>query len=201
MSESGTRSKGEMTRQRIVAEAAGLFNRRGFAGCSMSDVMEATGLEKGGLYRYFGSKEELAAEAFRYALHGAARLRTDDLDEGTSAVEHLRVSVARFVDKPSMTPGGCPLMNTAIDADDGNPRLRGLALEGLRAWKRRLEDLVRAGLTRGEIREGTEPRRIANGIVATLEGALMISRLEGRKDALRDAQAVLNGMLDGIAAS
>ena len=198
MNKIGAASKGELTRERIVAAAAVLFNQRGFAGCSMSDVMEATGLEKGGLYRHFRSKEELAAEAFRHALRAALRVRTDDLDKGTSAVEHLRVSVARFVERPSVTPGGCPLMNTAIDADDGNPRLRELALDGIRGWKRRLEGLVRAGLKHGEIRKGTEPRAIANGIVATLEGALMISRLEGRKDALRDAQALLNAMLDGL---
>jgi len=61
-------SKGEATRQRIVEAAAPLFNQRGFAGCSMQDVLDATGLEKGGLYRHFGSKEELAAESFTYAL-------------------------------------------------------------------------------------------------------------------------------------
>ena len=192
--------KGAMTRQRIVSEAAALFNQRGFAGCSMGDVMAATGLEKGGLYRHFASKEELAAEAFRYALRGALRLRTDDLEEGTSAVEHLRMGVARFIDVPSATPGGCPLMNAAIDADDGNPVLRELALRGLRTWKRRLERVVRQGIRHGDIREGIEPRRIANVIVATLEGALMISRLEGSKDALRDAQMVLDGVFEGIAA-
>jgi hypothetical protein len=52
----------------------------------------------------------------------------------------------------------------------------------------------------GEIRKGTDPRRVANTIIATLEGALMISRLERTKIALRDAQATLDGMLDGIAA-
>ena len=54
--------KGELTRQRIIAQAAPIFNQRGFAGCSMQDLMEATGLEKGGLYRHFSGKEELAAE-------------------------------------------------------------------------------------------------------------------------------------------
>ncbi len=200
MTEIGSVRKGAATRQRIVAEAAALFNQRGFAGCSMSDVMEATGLEKGGLYRYFASKEELAAEAFRYAMQEALRLRTNDLEQGASALEHLRRGVARFVEAPSTMPGGCPLMNTAIDADDGNPMLKTLVTEGFRAWKRRLERVVRQGIDCGEISAGTEPRRIANMIVATLEGALMISRLEGRRDALRDAQAVLNDVLDGIAA-
>ena len=44
------------SRQRIVAEAATLFNQRGFEGGSMADLMEATGLEKGGIYRHFSTK-------------------------------------------------------------------------------------------------------------------------------------------------
>jgi len=42
--------KGQKTRERIVAEAASLFNQRGFEASSMSELMEATGLEKGGIY-------------------------------------------------------------------------------------------------------------------------------------------------------
>jgi len=72
-------SKGQRTRERIVAEAASLFNQRGFDGSSMSELMEATGLEKGGIYRHFSSKEELAAEAFDYAWKEALDIRMHDL--------------------------------------------------------------------------------------------------------------------------
>jgi AcrR family transcriptional regulator len=191
-------NKGELTRQRIVERAAPIFNQRGYAGCSMQDVMEATGLEKGGLYRHFSSKEELAAEAFRYALGQAVRLRTERVDASLGAIEQLRSFVKQFVEAPSGVEGGCPLMNTAIDADDGNPVLRELALEGLRKWKTRLSRVVKEGVRRGEIREGVEPRGVANTIIAALEGALMISRMEGSKTALRDAQASLDIMLGGI---
>jgi len=62
--------KGEETRRRIVTEAAVLFNQRGFDGGSISELMKTTGLEKGGIYRHFSSKEEIAAEAFDYAWKG-----------------------------------------------------------------------------------------------------------------------------------
>ena len=74
-------SKGEQTRQRIIEEAATIFNQRGYEATSMQDVMDATGLEKGGLYRHFVSKEELAAEALRYALDRSVRRRTQDLGD------------------------------------------------------------------------------------------------------------------------
>ena len=192
-------NKGEMTRQRIIAEAAPLFNQRGYAGCSMQDVLDATGLEKGGLYRHFASKEELAVEAFRYALANVVRTRTENIEQIDSTVERLRYLIRRFVESPSMMPGGCPLMNTAIDNDDGNPALRQLALEGIQAWKARLVAIVDAGIERGEIRGEIEPRRIANTIVAALEGALMMSRLEDNKAALKDVTESLEVVLDGIA--
>jgi TetR/AcrR family transcriptional repressor of nem operon len=192
-------NKGEMTRQRIIAEAAPLFNQRGYAGCSMQDVLDATGLEKGGLYRHFASKEELAVEAFRYALANVVRTRTENIEQIDSTVERLRYLIRRFVESPSMMPGGCPLMNTAIDNDDGNPALRQLALEGIQAWKARLVAIVDAGIERGEIRGEIEPRRIANTIVAALEGALMMSRLEDNKAALKDVAESLEVVLDGIA--
>jgi AcrR family transcriptional regulator len=192
-------TKGESTRQWIIEQAAPLFNQRGFEGCSMQDVLEATGLEKGGVYRHFASKEELAAEVFRYSWARAAKLRREGLDEVHGAVEKLRFLVRRFADTTGPIAGGCPLMNTAIDADDGNPLLRGLVHAGIKDWKKRLCGIVEDGIAAGEIESGVEPRRVANSIIATLEGALMISRMEGNRTAVRDAAATLESMLDGIA--
>lgn len=191
-------SKGEVTRQRIIEEAAPIFNQRGYAGCSIQDILEATGLEKGGVYRHFSSKEELAAEAFRYAMTNTVKIRTENLEHIEGAVEKLRYAVRRFVEGPSFLPGGCPLMNTAIDSDDGNPVLRRLVREAVRDWQKRLCRIIEDGIKCGEIQKKVEPRRIANIIIATLEGALMISRVEGSKDAMQDALASLETLLEGI---
>ncbi len=192
-------SKGELTRQRIVEVAAPIFNQRGFAGSSMQDVMDATGLEKGGLYRHFASKEELAAEAFRYAVGKAVRTRTDGLDPALTPLDKLRALVRRFVENPSSLPGGCPLLNTAVDADDGNPMLRKLALDSFCDWRERLAAIVTEGIQRRQIRKDVEPRRIANTMIATLEGALLLSRLECAPTALCDARESLETLLDSIA--
>src|SRR5215469_10377424 len=135
--------KGQKTRERIVAEAASLFNQRGFEGSSMSELMEATGLEKGGIYRHFSSKEELAAEAFDYAWKVTLDTRMRDLDRIPNSIDKLKQFVANFVDRPRPpVPGGCPLLNTAVDADDGNPVLRDRALKGLRDWRDRLRSII-----------------------------------------------------------
>ena len=91
-------------------------------------------------------------------------------------------------------------MNTAIEADDGNALLRGLVHAGIKDWKRKLCGIVEKGIEAGEIRGEVEPRQIANSVIAALEGALMISRMEGNRTAIRDAAVTLELMLDGISA-
>lgn len=188
-------TKGETTRQKIIAQAAPLFNRLGYAGCSMQDIMAATGLEKGGLYRHFSSKEELAEEAFRYSLARVTEARQEGLEDIEGSIEQLGFIIRRFVEIHPIVPGGCPVMNTAIDSDDGNPALRKLVQEAVQEWKAKIGKIVKAGIERGEIRPNVEPRSIANVIIGALEGALMISRLEGNRVAVHDAQAMLDKLL------
>src|ERR1700755_2682335 len=89
--------KGEETRQRIIAAAAPIFNKQGYAGCALSDIMAATGLEKGGIYRHFESKEEIAAEAFDYAWTIAMALRRKGLEDVPDHVDRLKKHIAAFV--------------------------------------------------------------------------------------------------------
>ncbi len=124
-------SKGEETRQRIIAQAAPLFNQRGYEGCSLQDIMESTGLENGGIYRHFESKEELAAEAFDYAWNLASTRRRANLDVIPNHVDRLKQYVANFVTRSTL-PGGCPLLNTGVDSDNGNPVLREKVRKALR---------------------------------------------------------------------
>jgi TetR/AcrR family transcriptional repressor of nem operon len=191
-------TKGERTRQSIIESAAPLFNQRGFLGCSITDVMEVTGLEKGCLYRHFENKEELACEVFRYSLQRVFEARGITQEESGSAVTRLRGMVERFVEVPSPLPGGCPLLNTAVDADDGNPALRKLVRDALGDWKRKVCAIVKRGVEAGEIKAETDSKAIANMLIAMLEGASMIARLEGNRTALKDAQFALNSLIDGI---
>jgi TetR/AcrR family transcriptional repressor of nem operon len=184
-------AKGLETRQSILERAAPLFNQRGFAGCSMGDVMEATGLEKGGLYRHFESKEELAIEVLRYSLERATRIRLEAVPEGTRAIEAISRYIEHFVVAPSAVPGGCPLMNAAIDSDDGNPALRAVVRKHLCSWKKRMRSLVERAQTEGDVKTDVDVEWLADTIIATLEGALMMSRVERTRQPLRHAQRSL----------
>ncbi len=189
-------SKGEQTRQRIVAEAASLFNRRGYHGSSLQDLMEATGLEKGGIYRHFSSKEELAALAFDHAWNQAFEARQHGMDDISNNVDKLKQLITNFVQRRPCIPGGCPLLNTAVDSDDGNPLLRDHARKALKGWQERIESMLADGIRSRHVRAKVNARKLANLIIAALEGALMISRLERNDEALREAQEHLHGYIE-----
>jgi TetR/AcrR family transcriptional repressor of nem operon len=195
----GPQTKGERTRQKIVADTAPLFNTRGFEGTSVTDLMTATGLKKGGIYRHFGSKEELAAEAFDYAWNAARIAREPDIDERVDPVGWLRAHIDNLVSRRPAIAGGCPILNTAIEADDGNQVLRTRVARALRAWIARVEKVLVLAVRKGTIQTGIDPGAVATVIVSTLEGALMISRLEKNGEALHNAKLHLNRYLDSLA--
>lgn len=176
--------KGEQTRQEIIRKAAPIFNQRGYEGTALSDLMKATGLEKGGIYRHFESKQQLAAAAFDYAWNLALDLRFEGTEEINNSVDRLKLIVRNFRDRRAgLVPGGCPLLNTAIDSDDGNPQLREKARWALSGWLDRLRSIVEEGRQRGEVRGDVDSSELATLIVSTLEGSLMLSRIQRRDDA------------------
>lgn len=190
-------TKGQQTRREIIEKAAPLFNQRGYEGTSLSDLMDATGLQKGGIYRHFGSKEELAAAAFDYSWLKAASKRLDGIDDSADSVDRLKKMISNFVELgPGLVPGGCPLMNTAIESDDGNPILRARAKKALQSWTSRLSKIIREGIAHGQINGSISPQKVARLIIATLEGGLLISRLQKDRQPLHDVRKHLDEYLE-----
>ena len=180
--------KGEQTRQQIIRKAAPIFNQRGYSGAALSDLMRATGLKKGGIYRHFESKQELAVEAFAHAWKISFDARFDGAGEISNTVDRLKQVVRNFRDRRAgLVPGGCPLLNTAIDSDDTNPPLRAKARQALRGWLNRLQSIAEEGKRRGELRSDVDCAKLATLILSTLEGGLMVSRLQRREEPLDSA--------------
>ena len=190
-------TKGESTRRRIVAQAAPVFNQKGFAGTALSDLMQATGLEKGGIYRHFASKQELAEDAFDYAWNAAMESRFAGIDEIPNTVDRLKQFIINFRDRRTgLVPGGCPLINTSVEADDSNPQLHTRARQALGKWLDRLESVIKDGQRRGGIRKKLDPEELALLIVSNLEGALVLSRLQRTTQPLNIACAHLMEYLE-----
>jgi TetR/AcrR family transcriptional repressor of nem operon len=188
--------KGQQTRLEIIRKAAPIFNQRGYDGAALSALMKATGLEKGGIYRHFDSKQQLAAEAFDYAWQETLLARIRDLDAIPNALDRLKLFVANFAERRGAIPGGCPLLNTAIDTDDGNVVLRGRARKALHEWRNYLISVIAGGIKERDIRPGVDAKKLATLVISSLEGALMVGRLERSEDPLRAVQAHLNSYLE-----
>lgn len=191
--------KGEQTKELILARTAPVFNRLGYFGIRMDDILQATGLEKGGIYNHFASKDDLALAAFDYSIALVERRFERALDGKRNAVDRLLAIVSVFRDMIEDPPvsGGCPLLNTAVEADDAHPALRDRARKAMDSWYALTRRVVAKGVERGEIRPGTDPELVATVMIASLEGAIMLSKLYGDSAYIRRAVDHLTGYVEG----
>ena len=169
----------ETTREMIVRKAAELFNLHGYRGCSMSDIMEATNLKKGGIYNHFKSKDEIAVEAFNYSYSKVIERFRSKLDQDTTPVEKLNSIIdvyASLIYDPVMQ-GGCPIFNTAVDASDNHHILKEKAKEGLTRLQRYIEIKVEEGIRSRMLVSSCNPSEIASLIIINLEGAIIMNRI------------------------
>ena len=186
-------SKSERTRSFIIEKAAPLFNKKGYAGTSMNDIMVATGLAKGGIYGHFQSKDEIAAAAFEFCL---TRVRADllnTINKHPSALGKL-FSILDFYKNYTLKPpveGGCPILNTAVDADDAYPFLKRKAKSALQDMLNGLEQIIGLGITMKEIKVSVNPRKTAEMIFAQIEGGIMMAKV-------LDDVGLLNSVLENL---
>ncbi len=145
----------------------------------MADVSEAAGLEKGGVYNHFESKDALALAAFDYA----ASLVLDRIDAAVAAhagdgwAQLLAiVDVYRHVVEKPPIAGGCPLLNTAIEADDTSPALRARARGALDRWRTCITRAVDRAAASGDV-SVADAEAIASMTIASIEGGVMLARV------------------------
>jgi TetR/AcrR family transcriptional repressor of nem operon len=176
-----TMAKGEITRTRIVEQAAALFNKYGLAGVSISDIMAATKLKKGGIYRHFESKESIAIAAFDYNYGQMTQRLTRHMRGAKSQHERLTRFIMAFANLSEMIDGGCPVLNTAVEHDDNNPQLRQRACDAATSWHKLLVRILDRGIQSNEFQSDIKVESVATFIVSALEGAIMLARLHNER--------------------
>ncbi|MDX2230728.1 MAG: TetR/AcrR family transcriptional regulator [Leptolyngbyaceae cyanobacterium bins.349] len=193
-------SKAQETRSRIIEQSAALFNQQGYAGSSIADVMRVTGLQKGGIYNHFSSKEELALAAFDFAVQRIQQQFMGALKGKRHASDRLMAILGvyeQLLQNPPI-PGGCPLLNTAIESDDAHPGLRARTQQAMNAWRHLIHRIVVKGMGRGELHPATQADTVATILIATIEGGLMLSKLYGDETHLRRALTHLKTYVESL---
>lgn len=172
-------SKADKTRQHILDKAARIFNQKGYAGTSMYDIVEATGLSKGGVYGNFNSKEAIAIAAFEHAVQtvwAQVRKRTEGVDNYLDKL----IAAVHFYKDHVLTPpieGGCPVQNMAIEADDSHPVLRAKVVESMDIWRYRISRTLEKGIEAGEVQDTVDIQAFAIKFIGTLEGGILLAQL------------------------
>ncbi|HWV30846.1 MAG TPA: TetR/AcrR family transcriptional regulator [Dyadobacter sp.] len=171
-------TKAERTRNFIIEKTAEIFNRKGYAGTSMSDITEATGLTKGSIYGNFENKEEVALAVFEYNRSLVFNTVQAQLEKAETYLEKLMVygRVYRDVIASVGDRGGCPILNTAVEADDTNIPLQLSAAKALFSWKKNIIGIIEKGTEAGEFRQGVNAEQMAVSIIALIEGGVMFSK-------------------------
>lgn len=174
-------ARGSDTREMIIEKSAELFNVYGYHGCSLSDIMKATQLKKGGIYNHFDNKDEIAVAAFDHSFKKILMRFREHLDKDTTSTEKLYSIIAVFRDMVTdpVIKGGCPIVNTAIDSTDSHPGLKQRAKMAIQTLEDYIVIKIEEGKATREFRSEADSRSIATFMIMAMEGAVMMSRTNG----------------------
>jgi AcrR family transcriptional regulator len=193
--------KAEETKAHIIEKTASVFNKKGFIGTTLSDMEAATGLTKGSIYNNFANKDEVALAVFDYNLKKVNNLIQIEMDKHHSAKEKLLSYVKIYgtnVSDSPFTSGGCPILNTAVESDDTHPALKKKASNAITTWMNKVANLIDEGIKQKEFRSSVNSRETAALIVASIEGAIMISRATGRPDHLKGIMNSIKKIIEDL---
>lgn len=172
-------SKAEKTKEFIIEKSAPIFNMKGYAGTSLSDIMEATGLTKGAIYGNFGNKDEVAIAVYKYnigllrsRLSEALKNKDSATDKLMALTNYYRINWKRIFEK-----GGCPLQNASIEADDNLHVLKKHVQESIKDWVKNLSFIIEKGKKEDEFKKSVDAAEYAYAILTVLEGGMMLGKI------------------------
>lgn len=171
-------TKSEQTKAFIIEKTAPIFNSKGYAGTSLTDLTDATKLTKGSIYGNFANKDEVALAAFDHNLQKMNGVFLREMAKYSSAKDKLLVygKVYADFDNYPFPAGGCPILNTGTESDDTHPELRAKVAAAINGWKNKLMSILEEGIKNKEFGKSIPSEQIAVTIIALVEGGILIAR-------------------------
>jgi phosphohistidine phosphatase SixA len=108
------------------------------------------------------------------------------------------VELFRSIIVDPLLPGGCLLLNTAVESDDTNPALRARAQQTADTWQEYVTRTVQSGIERQQLKPGTDPSRVLTTLLATLEGAIMLCKLYGETSYMEQTVEHLTAYVESL---
>lgn len=174
-------SKAEQTKEFIIEKAAPVFNTKGYAGTSIADLVEATGLTKGAIYGNFENKDEVAVAVYKHSIKKLNK-RLDDACMGRKTATDKLIAITEYYRinwQPMFDRGGCPFLNASTEADDNLPFLKKHVQQSIRDWAQRFITIIDEGINKGEFKKSVHSKHYAYLMLSLIEGSLMLSKIEG----------------------
>jgi AcrR family transcriptional regulator len=196
-------NKAERTRQFIIEKAAPIFNKKGIAGTSLSDLTEATGLTKGSIYGNFKDKDEVAVCVFQYNFDNLTGYLHAAMDkESTNTGKLLAIPKAyRKLYKTMIEYGGCPILNTGAEADDTHHTLCRMTADAIETLKKNILKLVETGKQSGEFHSCLDAEKLANITMALIEGGSILSKITGKDTYMMNSLEQIENLIHSSALS
>jgi TetR/AcrR family transcriptional repressor of nem operon len=190
-------TKSERTSLYIIETVAPIFNKKGYAGTSLSDLTDATGLTKGAIYGNFENKEDLAVQAFAYNIEKLMHKINKRLEATSSPLQKLFVltNFYRFYADYTKDFGGCPLLNTGVDAHNNYPFLNEGVKSAILQLMSNIESIITEGKVRGEIKPYINGEKYSRQLLAMIEGAVFMTSIMQDTSYLKEMMDVIDKII------
>ncbi len=169
------------TRNLIISKAMSIFNTKGYRATSLSDITKASGITKGAIYGNFENKDAVAVASFEFAVEKVLEELREKIRIAKTAPLKLKAIAGyyeNYVHNPPIS-GGCPIANTAIEADDNYPLLKARVVRIIGIMKDSIKKIIYRGIKEGQLSRDIKVDEFATMFYATIQGAIMLSRVEG----------------------
>ncbi len=170
-------SKSEKTAKYIIEKVAPLFNQKGYAATSISDLTTATGLTKGAIYGNFQNKEELAIKSFNFSVNQVLKSISMHQNKNKSPLQKLYLITDFYKNYYNFSKklGGCPILNNGVDAKNQNTNLHNEVVLIINKTQTNIAKLIEQGIKNGVIKRTVNSKKFAKRLYSHIQGAVFMA--------------------------
>lgn len=181
-------------REKLLRAGLRVVSRRGFGGTSVRDVVQAAGVPQGSFTNHFTSKEAFGIEVLERHFAKTKTLLASTLEnQALPPLARIRNYVGanvKFVHAEGKQ-SGCLYGNTSAHSGEGSAELRRRNAEILDELERLVAAALADAVKRGDLGRRTDVPSLASFVMASLQGAILLSKAKGDPSPMLDLDRVL----------